>query len=45
MAGPSKNMRLHDEEICDELLKEDECSVNLESEFSDDSGCDRKMVV
>jgi hypothetical protein len=32
-------MRLGHEEICDELLKEDECSVNSESEFSDNSDC------
>jgi hypothetical protein len=30
-------MRLGHEEICDELLKEDECSVNSESEFGDNS--------
>jgi hypothetical protein len=37
MAGPSKIMRLDDEEICDELWNEDE--------FSDDSDCDSDTVV
>jgi hypothetical protein len=37
MAGPSKSMQVGDEEICDELWKEDEFSVNSESEFSDDN--------
>jgi hypothetical protein len=41
MAGPSKSMRLDDDELWDELQKE--FSVNSESEFSDDSDCD--MVV
>jgi hypothetical protein len=38
-------MSLDDEDICDALWKEDECSVNSESEFSDDSGCDSNTVV
>jgi hypothetical protein len=39
MVGPSRSMRLDHEEIRDELWKENECSVNSESEFSDDSDC------
>jgi hypothetical protein len=38
-------MRLDDEEICDKLWKENECSVNSESKFSDDSDCDSDTVV
>jgi hypothetical protein len=39
MAGPSRRMGLGHEEIYDELWKEDECSIDSESEFSDDSDC------
>jgi hypothetical protein len=45
MAGPSKNMQLDDEEICDELWKEDEHCVNSDIKFSDNSDCDSNMVV
>jgi hypothetical protein len=38
-------MRLDHEEIRDEIWKEDECSVNSENEFSDDSDCYSDMVV
>jgi hypothetical protein len=38
-------MQLDDEEICYELRKEDEFSVNSESECNDDSDCDSDVVV
>jgi hypothetical protein len=44
MAGPSRSKRL-DDEICDELWRDDECSVNSESEFNDDSDSYSDMVV
>jgi hypothetical protein len=44
MVGPGKSMWL-DDEIYDELWKEDEFSVNSESEFSDGSDCVSDMVV
>jgi hypothetical protein len=37
-------MQLGDE-ICNELWKEDEFTVNSESKFSDDTDCDSDMVV
>jgi hypothetical protein len=39
MAGPSKEMRVSDEEVLHELLKENEYSDLSESEYSSENVC------